>query len=84
MRKGHCRNTWQLEISGTFAHENRFSLLASDDDEKPVGDCDVAKQMTKIKSRTWKIGGERDDRFSCLDERRRIGGERDDGILRSK
>ena len=45
VRKGHCTNTWQLENSGTFAHENRFSLLASDDDEKSVGDCDVAKKQ---------------------------------------
>ena len=58
VRKGHCTTTLQLENSGTFAHENRFSLLASDDDEKSLGDCDVAKPVTKIKSRTWKIGGE--------------------------
>ena len=71
MRKGHCTNTLQLESSGTLAHVNRFSILASDD---------VAKQVTKTKSRTWKIGGERDDGSSCCDERRRIGGERDDGF----
>ena len=34
MRKGHCKNTLQLENSGTFAHENRFSILATDDDKK--------------------------------------------------
>ena len=78
VRNGHCTNTLQLENSETFAHENRFSLLASGDDEKSLGDSDVAKPVTKIKSRTWKIGGERDDGFSCRDERRRIGGERDD------
>ena len=80
VRKGHCTNTLQLENSGTFAHENRFSILAFDDDEKSLGAGDVAKQVTKIKSRTWKIVGERDDGFSCRDERRRIGGERDDGV----
>ena len=77
MRKGHCTNTLQLEHSRTFAHENRFSLLASDD-EKSLGGCDVAKIVTKIKSRTMRIARERDDKFSYRDERRRIGGERDD------
>ena len=52
MRKGLCTNTLQLENSGTFAHVNRFSILASDDDEKSLDGCDVAKQVTKIKSRT--------------------------------
>ena len=79
MRKGHRTNTLQLESSGTFAHVNKFSILASDDDEKSLGGCDVAKQVTQIKSRTWKIGGERDF-DSCCDARRRIGGERDDGF----
>ena len=65
--------------SGTFAHENRFSSLASDDDEKSLDGCDVAKEVTKITSRTWKIGGEQDG-FSCRDERRSSGGERDDGF----
>ena len=41
---------------------------------------DVANQVTNIKSRTRKIGGEQDDGFSCRDERRRMGGERDDGF----
>ena len=31
--------------------------------------CEVAEQVTQIKSRTWIIGGERDDGFSCRDER---------------
>ena len=69
VRKGHCTNTLQLENSGTFAHvKNRFSILASDDDEKLMDawmGCDVANQVTKIRSRTGEIGGERDDGFSC-------------------
>ena len=69
VRKGHCTNTSQLENSGTFAHENRFALLASDDDEESLGDRDVAKPVTKIRSRSWKIGRERDGGFSCRDER---------------
>ena len=80
VRKGHWTNTLQLESSGTFAHVNRISFLASDDDEKSLGGCDTAKQVHQTQSRTWKIGGERDDGFSCCDERRRIGGERDDGF----
>ena len=80
VRKGPCTNTLQLESSGTFVHVNRFSILASDDDEKSLDGCDVAKQVTNIKSRTWDIGGEQDDGFSGRDERRRIGGERDDGF----
>ena len=80
VRKGHCTNTLQLESSGTFAHVNRFSTLASDDDEKSLGGCGIVKQVHQTKSRTWKIGGERDDGFSCCHERRRIGGERDDGF----
>ena len=59
-RKGPCTNTWQLEGSGTFAHVNRFSFLASDDDEKSLDGCDVAKPVTNIESRTWKTGGEQD------------------------
>ena len=78
VRKGHCANTLQLENSGTFANENRFSILASNDDEKFWGGCEVAKQVTRIKSRIWKICGERDDEFSGRDERGNIGGERDD------
>ena len=78
VKKGHCTNTLQLEDAGAFDHENRFSLLAFDDDEKSLGENDVAKPVTKIKNRTWKIGGERDDGFSCRDERRMIGGQRDD------
>ena len=69
MKKGRCTNTLQLESSGTFAHVNRFSVLASDDDEKSMDECDAAKQMTDTESRTWKIGDERDDGFSCCDER---------------
>ena len=34
-----------------------------------MGGCDVANQVTNIMSRTGEIGGERDDGFSCRDER---------------
>ena len=34
-----------------------------------MGGREVAKQVTRIKSQTWKIGGERDDELSCRDER---------------
>ena len=69
VRKRYCTNTLQLESSGTFAHDNRFSFLASDDDEKSLDGCDVEKQVTKIKSRTCKLRGERDDEFSYCEER---------------
>ena len=78
MRKGHCTNTLKLVHSGTFAHKNRFSILAFNDDEKSLGGCAVAKQVTRIKNQTWIIGGERDDDFSCRDGRGRLGGEQDD------
>ena len=58
VRKGHCTNTLQLENSGTFAHVNRCSILASDDGEKFLDGCDVANQVTEINSRTREIGGE--------------------------
>ena len=34
VRKGHCTNTLKLKKSGTVAHENKFSILASDDVKK--------------------------------------------------
>ena len=44
--------TSQSGSPGDFVHVNKFSILASDDDEKFLGGCDVAKQVTKIRSRT--------------------------------
>ena len=65
--KGHCTHTLKLRNSGTFAHQNRFSILASDEGGNSLGDCDVAKHVTNIKN--WKTRGERDDEFSCCEER---------------
>ena len=59
---------FQLENSGTFAHENKFSILASDDDEKSLVGCEEAKHVAGTKCQTWISGGERDDEFSCRDE----------------
>ena len=59
----------KLGNSGAFAHQNRFSILASDDDENSLSDCDVAEHATKFKNQTWKLRGERDDEFSCCEER---------------
>ena len=64
MKKVHCTGTLKLGNSGTFAHQNRFSILASGDDGNSLCECDVAKQATNIKNQTWKIRGERDDEFS--------------------
>ena len=61
VRKGHCTHTLKLGNSRMLAHENRFSILASDSDEKALDGCDTAKHVTKVKSRSWKIRGERDE-----------------------
>ena len=34
---------------------NKFSILASDDDEKSLGGCDVAKQVTQIRVELGKL-----------------------------
>ena len=78
VRKAHCTDTLPLENSGTFSHENRFSILASSDDEKYLSDREVEKQVIRIKSQNWKSDGERDDEFSYREE------QVDARILRSK
>ena len=67
VRKGHCTHALKLVNSGTFAHQNRFSILTSDDDENSLSDCDVAEHTT-IKNQAWKIRGERNNEFSCCEE----------------
>ena len=62
VRKGHCTNTLQMKSSGAFALANKFSILASDDEESP-GESDAAKHVTRIQCQPWK-GGE----FSCCVE----------------
>ena len=41
VRKGHCTKTEHLGKSGELAHGNRFSILASDDDDNSLDACDV-------------------------------------------
>ena len=55
VRKGHCTHTLKLGKSGAFAHQNRFSILDSDDDGNSFGDFDVAKQVKKSRIKPGKI-----------------------------
>ena len=65
---GTHTKTSQSGSPGDFVHVNKFSILASDDDEF-LGECCVSKHVTKFQCRPWKCCGERGGECRCGDER---------------
>ena len=62
------RKTLQHGSSRDFAHVNKFSILASDDDESP-GECCTSEHTSRIQCQSRRCGDERGDKCSRGDER---------------
>ena len=73
MSRGTPIKTLQSGSSWTFPHVNKFSILASDDDESP-GECCTSKHSSRIQCQSRRCGDERGD--EC-----RRGDERGDGCI---
>ena len=67
------------KIQDFFEHENKFSILASDEDAQFIRDSEVAEHLTGTECETWWSGEERHDEFSC-----RGGQVMNAGALRSR
>ena len=68
MTKGTNTKTWQPGSPKDFAHVNKFSILAPDDNEF-TGECCTSLHTSKSQCQQRKCGDERVDELTRDDER---------------